>query len=292
MLLLLALFGLGEPGPSIEYRFTPVDPAVAMPFDYDRKEPWSADYTTAFTAELPAAFLPAPVASDYGSSIQVAQAAPQPDLEQENMDLRRRIEQLESMMEGVLTQPPVAGPQPVIPTSGMKSVPGWVAELYDWNRAGRLGDDPLKTILTRNCPFRGDFGHASGTDMYIYRFLSTFRVKEQGRYVLASETTMGSGHGGGFQVFVDGGKIIDHDGQTSDNAILQNGLPLSVGDHTIEFRTWIGSNSFIKYEPAARHRWFPLVKGPGDLNAREFREDELFAQVPASTRGAVQGCNY
>lgn len=291
LMLLFTLFGLGESEPVRNYRLWPVDPPIAMAFDASRQSPWVNDWSTSAVAALPPAFVPAPRVSDYSSSVLVAQAAPMTDLEQENMDLRLRVEQLENMVRDMVNQPPVPGPQPAVPTSGTKSVPGWLVEFHEWNGEGRLNPDPLKTALTRSCDFRGDFGHEHNSQMFIYRFLGTFRVEEQGRYVFGSNTTCGFNHECGFEMFVDGGQIIDFDGRT-DGQQLQQGLPMSVGDHTIEIRTWIDHNSFLNYRPAENHRWWPNVKGPGDLNAREFREDELFAVIPASTQGSVMSCSY
>jgi len=291
MLFLLLILGLGGDEPIRNYKLFPIDPPVAMAFDANRQAPWASDWSSTLVADLPPGFVPAPTASDYSSSILVAQAAPQGDLEQENLELRQRIEQLENLIKDTVNQPPVPGPQPVIPTSGTKSVPGWLVEFHEWNKGGHLNPDPLKVALTRNCSFQGNFGHEHRNQMYIYRFLGTFRVKEQGRYVFGSDTTCGFNHECGFEMFVDGSQIIDFAGRTEGEQ-MQLGLPMSVGDHTVEIRTWIDHNSFINYRPTDNHKWWPNVKGPGELNARDFREDELFAVVPADTRGSVLSCSY
>lgn len=326
-MLLLLLMGLGQDtGPAHNYRTLPTEPAVALPYDAGRLSPWPSDFTSA----LPEAAFPAggtaPRESDYSSGFKVAQtdstrnamkelfgepeaadsetlrqlfgdpeeqvAEGATDLEQENMELRQRIDELEQLIKGVVSRPPVEAPQPSNANEdGTKSVPGWVAEVFDWNKSGRIGEDPLYTILTRSCAFNGTFAATSDSSLFIYRFQSTFRVKEAGRYVFAFDTTCGFDHQCTLQASVDGGKIIDFSGNM-ETGRLQNGIPLSVGDHTVEFITHQNKSSYLNYRPQSMYKWEPLIKGPSDLNPREFGTDELFVTIPATTKGVVQGCNY
>lgn len=173
----------------------------------------------------------------------------------------------------------------------MKSVPGWVLEVHEYNKAGVLSPDPLYTRLTRDCPFNGTLLNKDQKKAHIYRFLGVFRVKEQGRYVFTTDLTCGFGHPCDFTFKVDDQTIMNVDNDTTEGRI-QNGIPLSVGDHTIEVITRMTKTSYIKYDPYDRFRWRFLVKGPDDFNAREFGSDELFAVVPESVKSPVMSCNY
>lgn len=295
-MLLWLLMGFGHhTGPEQNYRTLPTQPAIAMPYDAGRLSPWPDDYTTSLPSGLLSAGSDVPAFRDYSSRVLVAQADLGPsseELEQENLELRKRIEQLEDMIKGVVSAPPVEAPQPKVSADGVtKSVPGWVAEMYDWNKSGRLSEDPMYTVLTRSCPFNGTFAATNDDTMYIYRFQSTFRAKEQGRYVFAFDTTCGFDHQCTFKAFVDGGKIIDFNGNM-DAGHLQNGIPLSVGDHSLEFVTYQNKNSYLNYRPETKYKWWPLIKRPGDLNAGEFRTDELFVTIPTTVNSVVRGCNY
>ena len=293
MFLLLFLLNAFGPDGVKDYRMTPTVPLAALPFDPLRLAPWAADYSSRAVIPVGTACLPAPLAGDYTTH------APEPaqtdngqveELQQENAALRKRLDQLEQMMKDNLSQPPVAAPQPgQTVTNGQKTVPGWRAELYAWNSKGVLAADPYRTVLTQSCPFDGTFGHVGNSEMSIYRFLGVYRVKTQGRYVFAVDTTCGFGHQCHLSMAVDGGEILKFDGRT-DYQRLQNGVPLTPGDHTLEFTIYLKSNNFLKYEPADRFKWYPLVKTADDLNARDFAPDELFSVVPASTTMSVAGC--
>jgi hypothetical protein len=90
---------------------------------------------------------------------------------------------------------------------------------------------------------------------------------------------------------VDGANIIDFKGRT-DNELIRQGVPLTVGDHQIEFTTYLQRNSFINYEPEKKFKWRPQVQAPGDFNLGDFKDTELFAVVPQTVKASVRGCTY
>ena len=134
-------------------------------------------------------------------------------------------------------------------------------------------------------------GRITSESAFIYQFRGIYRVKEPGRYVFGQELTCGFSHNCLMQLSVDDQRLISFDGEAEKN-IVRQGIPLTVGDHKVEFKTFIPRNSFIKYEPKTRFQWTPLVQAPGDFNLREYRTDELFAVVPQSVKSPVLGCNY
>ena len=295
MFLFLAFFlGLRDV-PADSYIRYPSGPAVPLEFNENRTSPWVSDFETTGKFDAPAGtWVPAPKRSDFQTSgtFQLAQNSLTDDQhEREKMELRKRIEELENIVKKLVTQPPVPQPMPAPSADGLKSVPGWIVELHSWNKSGRLSEDPLERVLTRSCPFRGNFRHKAGTNMFIYRFKAIFRAKTPGRYVFANDITCGFGHECGFHFWVDNQQLVNFNGRMDKQRLL-NGIPLTVGDHELEFITYLKRNSFIKYEPAERHQWLPLVQAPGDFNPREYRTDELFAVVPQSVNTPVLGCNY
>jgi hypothetical protein len=295
-MLFFILFGLGHHESVDTYLRYPSGHLYPLAYEAQRLSPWVSDWES--TMAVPVAFVteltPAPHASDYGSTgdLMVAQVEPGVDeLQLENLELRKRIEALENLVKQQIQQPPVAQPQPKPAANGMKSVPGWLVEIHDWNKDGRLSEDPLERVLTRSCPFKGDFRHKSNSSQYIYNYKAVYRVKEAGRYKFGFDLTCSYSHECGFQFSVDGQQLIKHQGVAEKNRLM-NGVPLTVGDHTLEFKTWIDHSSFITYQPAERHQWQALVQAPSDFNPREYTTDELFAVVPEKTKSPVLGCNY
>lgn len=316
-MLLALLLGLAHPEtPAYNYQTYPTQPAVALPYDASRLSPRLSDYTSTLGAMVLTTGDVPPAAAAKPEHLAQLGDADQPDLysdlfgdsqvlspeeaaargllvsaadeSQEVQDLRARIKALEEQLQAGGQPPPVPQSPPAPVTH---SAPGWVAEVFDWNKSGRLGQDALRTILTRNCAFNGTFAATSSDSLYIYRFSSIFRVREPGRYVFAFDTTCSWGHPCSLRASVDGGQIIDFRGQQEAGRI-QNGLPLEVGDHRLEFTIHLNNQSYVKYEPGERFKWQPLVKGPSDLNARDFREDELFLSIPPSVKGTVRSCTY
>lgn len=288
--LFLFFLGYGEPLPVRGYKTAPAE-AIGLPFDASRLSPWAADQASRIRAHtvIPAN-MPMPKASDYSSRIQlVASSASNEELQRENQDLRRRIEMLEQMMKNTLSQPPVSGAQSEEAGIDKKSVPGWTVELHDWNSLGTLADDPQKTLLTQNCAFTGNFTLEHKSQMRLYRYVATFRATQSGRYVFSSDLVCAFGHQCQFNLYVDEQPLIEFNGRT-DGQRLVNGLPLTAGDHTIEFRTWLNSNNFIKYEPGRRYKWHVQVKGPSDFNARDFAPDELFSVIPSKVNMGARAC--
>lgn len=285
--LFLFLLGYGEPLPVRDYKMTPAE-AIGLPFDAGRHAPWAADQRSRVDYPLATSRIAAPRIEDQSSRVQTV-AASQADLERENLELRQRIEKLEQMMKNTLTEPPVSGAVSDEAFTDKKSVSGWQVELHSWNKNGRLGDDAKDTLLTKNCAFTGRFAQQRASQMHLYRFMATFRVKEPGRYVFANDMTCGFGHPCTFELDVDRQPLIDFAGNTEGTRLV-NGLPLTAGDHQVEFRTWLNSNSFINYRPGERFKWHVMVKAPSDLVPREFEADELFSVIPRRVNMAARGC--
>lgn len=294
-LLLPFFLGFGDPGPVITYLRYPSGPLEPLAFAASRTSPWPSDFETSgmFLASMPVGWIPAPRASDYqsGGMLLAQSGVTNEQLERENLELRQRIEALENMLKQQIGQPPVTQPLPEPSADGMKSVPGWLVEVHEWNQEGRLGEDPLERVLTRNCPFRGDFRHKSSNNLFIYRFQGVYRAKEPGRHIFAFDMNCGFGHQCVMDFRVDGQQLIRHSGEISEGRLRQ-GVPLTVGDHLLEFKTYIPKSTFINYRPGEEFQWLPLVQAPNDFNPREYRTNELFAVVPQSANSPVLGCNY
>ncbi len=295
-LLLPFFLGFGDPGPVSTYLRYPSGPLEPLAFEASRTSPWPSDFETSgqFVVQVPVGWVPAPRASDYasGGMLLAQSAVTNEQLERENLELRQRIEALENMLKQQIGQPPVTQPMAAPSTDGMKSVPGWLAEVYGWNAEGRIGEDPIQRILTRSCPFTGKFWMENRNSMYIYTFSSVFRAKEAGRHRFGMNLTCEDEHACVMQFSVDGQRIIDFSDE-SDGKYIQQGVPLTVGDHQVKFTIYIRDNKFLgRYRPADEFKWEPLVQGPNDFNARNYRTDELFAVIPQSVNSPVQGCNY
>ncbi|CAN7690284.1 hypothetical protein LJR030_003627 [Rhizobium sp. LjRoot30] len=287
--LFLFLLNGGWTGPLAEagYKLAPAE-AVALPYDAGRLAPWAADQRSAFPGYGDTSLIDAP--ADTRSSYQVVAAEPGVEaLKKENEELRQRLEKLEQLMKNTLSEPPVNGAQSEEAGTDRKSVPGWRVELHDWSKDGILKADAKKTLLTQNCPFTGRFAQDNPMQMHLYRFHGVFRAKQNGRYVFASDMVCGFGHKCGFNVYVDNQPLIEFKNNT-DGTRLVNGLPLTAGDHELEFHTWLTSNNFIKYSPGDKFKWHVLVKGPDDITPREFEPDELFTVVPRNVNMAARPC--
>jgi hypothetical protein len=296
MLLLLFPLIFGQAAVEQSYLAYPSIPLEALPYVASRRSPWIADFSTAasFTYGMDGgAWVPSPNISDYQTSgmLLVQNTVTSEQLEQENMELRKRIEALENMIKGQVTQPPVTQPMAKPSADGMKSVPGWLVETHQWNKSGVLGEDPLSRALTRNCPFDGTFLSRAPNNMFIYKFTGVYRVKTPGRYIFGQELTCGHSHACVVKMSVDGGEIINFKGN-GENRIVRQGVPLTVGDHKLEFVTYLTRDNFIKYQPAERYKWRPMVQAPGDFNLGNFRDDELFAVVPQTVKASVKSCTY
>lgn len=289
-LLFLLFLGPGASLPVLGYKTAPAD-AVGLPFDPSRLAPWAADQFSRLKPTLAPQPLDAPAASDYRSLIQTVASEPSTtELQRENEELRQRLNQLEQlMMKTIVSQPPVSGPQSPEAATGTKSVPGWTVEIHPWNRNGQLANDATDTLLTQNCAFTGDFARKHHTEMHLYRFMGTFRARENGRYVFSSDLECRRGHKCRFDLYVDNQPLIQFS-DDSDGTRLNNGLPLTAGDHTVEFRTWLTSNNFMKYDPGKQYRWHVMVKGPSDFTARDFEPDELFSVIPSKVNMGARAC--
>jgi hypothetical protein len=267
-----------------------------LPYVATRQSPWPADFssTGTFTYAVDnGAWVPGPNVSDYQTAgmILAQNTVSDSQLEQENMELRKRIEALENMLKGQVTQPPVTQPMAKPSADGMKSTPGWLLEVHQWNKEGQLGEDPLEKALTLSCPFNGKLMAKSNESLYIYKFSAVFRAKTAGRYIFGQRMTCGYSHQCVMKMSVDGANIIDFKGRT-DNELIRQGVPLTVGDHQIEFTTYLQRNSFINYEPEKKFKWRPQVQAPGDFNLGDFKDTELFAVVPQTVKASVRGCTY
>jgi len=289
----LFLFLLGafqEEGPQTDPRLTPGE-AIPLPFDVNRLAPWVADQRSRLPTNTDTAFVPAPEVGDYRSRVDLVASEPSEDaLKKENQELRQRIEQLEQMMKAVVSQPPVSGAVSEEAETDKKSVPGWTVELHAWNKNGRLSNDANTTLLTENCPFTGRFAQRTRSQMHLYRFMGTFRVKESGRYVFASDLKCDRLHPCGFQFFVDKQPLMDFRDDTA-GFTLSNGIPLTPGDHQLEFRTWMLKSMYAKFSPGENYSWHIKVKAPNDFTAREFEPDELFSVVPRSLNMSARRCD-
>lgn len=291
MLFLLAFFGPNfPPSPVHDPAMRPAE-VIGLPYDAGRLAPWAPDQSSRVTGFGDTAAIPAPDPGDFTSMVQfVASSEPtNADLQKENMELRQRLEELEQLMKDKLSQPPVSSPNSAETTSDRKSVPGWTVELYPWNAKGTLAQDPKERLLTQNCAFTGEFAQTNPKQMHLYRFLAVYRAKEPGRYVFSSDMTCSFGHKCHFEFFVDDQPILNFF-ENTDGTRINNGLPLTAGDHRLEFRTWLYSNNFINYEPGRRYGWHVMVKGPADFTQREFRPDELFSVIPRDVNMSAAGC--
>lgn len=286
--LFLFLLFQGHDRPAKDYHMAPAE-AVALPYDAQRLAPWAKDFSSRMEALEDATGVEAPSADQYQSLFQTVASPSNEDLQRENEELRQRLEKLEQMLKDEVSKPPVTGAQSEESKTDKKSVPGWRVEYHPWNKDGRLANDALETILTQNCPFTGRLGLTSDNDMKIYRFMANFRVKEPGRYVFAFDTTCEFDHACTLNLSVDGEPVIEFKGKT-DGQRLANGLPLVAGDHTLEFVTHLNSNRFLNYRPNQRFKWQVSVKGPSDMNPRDFAPDELFSVIPRKERMAAKPC--
>lgn len=292
MFLLLLPFFLGQDeGPTQAYLRYQSGPLEPLPYDAQRYGPWAPDHESRgkFLITTDTTSIATPHPADYGSAgFMLAQAGSDAG----EAIMLDNLERLEREMQEKLTQPPVpVAPEPAVQvaTEGMKAVPGWLVEVHDWNEGGRLGEDPVERVLTRSCPFRGDFRARASNSLYIYHFSAIFRVTEPGRYVFGFDLTCNVTHSCSVAFAVDGQQIIDFQGLT-EGQIIRQGVPLTVGDHKLEFKTHLNRKSYMTYDPGNRYRWEPLVQGPNDFNLGPYRTDHLFAVVPQHVNEPVQAC--
>lgn len=291
-LFLFLLGGWREPHPVKGFKTLPAE-VVGLAYDATRLAPWAADYTSRMKTRpnIQTAGYVVPKASDFSSRIQLVASEPTAEeLKRENEELRKRLELIEQMMKDKLSEPPVSGAQ----TEGQmdpdkKSVPGWTVELHDWNKSGTLSNDPKNTLLTQNCAFTGKFALEHQNQMHLYRFVGTFRARENGRYVFSSDMVCEFDHKCNFNLYVDDQPLIEYAAKTKGQRLV-NGLPLTAGDHTLEFRTWLSSNSFLNYRPGQKYKWHVKVKGPSDFNQRDFEPDELFSVIPRKVNLGARAC--
>ena len=293
MFLLLGLLG-GLFNPQIpvhDYKTLPAE-VIALPFNAARLAPWAPDQTSRMTGFGDTSQIAAPKLSDFSSMVQLAASSgpTNEDLQTENEELRKRIEQLEQLMKNTLSQPPVSSPNSAETHTDKKSVPGWIVELHPWNKASTLSADPNRKLLTQNCNFKGNFELEQSHQMHVYRFLGIFRAKAPGRYVFSNDLKCGFNHECNFHFKVDDQPLMDVSHYKTKGQRLTNGLPLTAGDHRLEFTIGIDHNRFINYRPKDHFGWHVLVKGPNDFDQREFKQDELFSVIPKNTNLGAKAC--
>jgi hypothetical protein len=213
------------------------------------------------------------------------------EIRKQNQEINQRLDRIEKLLSGgQVTLPKTIPSDTSTPQNpDMKSLPGWLVEMHPWRADGRLSKDAESAIVVENCHFNGTFGQDAPTDMKIYHFQGIFHADEAGRYVFGMDLVCGYGHACTMNYNVDGGTLLQFNGRTERQRLL-DGTALTAGDHKLDFTLRLNHNSFIKYDPANRLQWEPFVKGPQDLNPRDFTPDELFIQLPKSQNIGSRKC--
>jgi hypothetical protein len=232
----------------------------------------------------------------------LAQASPS------NEEILRRLEQLErenrQLRQQNAPQPgfaPASAPPPAAAPRGRtpsQMIPGWRVSLYPWNAEGFTSGDPVRVFNMSNQRFSAVLGQAAvdrtdrrlarevrrfghTNEMFVYKLEGWLQVREAGQYQLGFELNCGFGHPCNVLAKIGDQQLFNERHQKFENKMLFQGRTLPAGNYRVEIVFNISTKQFMKFSPE-RVSLYPQIRGPGEYNFRDFRQDELLTEAHAS----------
>lgn len=161
----------------------------------------------------------------------------------------------------------------------MQTIHGWWAHIMPFNPDGDVeGKVPLATYRYPQQTFAPTIGMTPDRgrirSVGLFKFEGWVRIRTAGTYGFGGRVTCPFEHQCNFAVKIDGVTIYNSSGQRHNDTLLTATRALEPGDYRIEYVFGMAKNRFINYQPHTV-TMRPVIRGPNDMNFRDYREDEL-----------------